>query len=191
MTTLIDKINTFESGDENVANFNKVFKDCPLDMTLHKLTPDDYVSIGFPCSPETRREITVNGLKTLKHDFQPRLGEFPSATENDTSFKYEREEKAPVIRGSRSTKIVYNEDNTVMTKQEMTMKSSHYFVLQYLRGCTNDNHTQEEIAKNLNISIRGLRNLFKEMEEQKILSFSKTMKSNQNKTKITICENWR
>jgi hypothetical protein len=187
MTTLIDRINTFEAGDENVANFNKIFSDCPL----IGYNSDDYVTIGFPVSPETVREVTINGVKTFRHDFRPRLGEFPAPTENDFKPLSERVEKVPVVRGPRSTKIVYNEDNTVMTKNEMSLKPSHYFVLQYLRGCTNDNHTQEEIAKNLNISIRGLRNLFKEMEEQKILSFSKSMKSNQNKTKITICANWR
>lgn len=189
MKTLIDKIKEFESGTETVESFNTIFNNCQItDQDL-----DSVITIGTPVSPETVREVTINGI-TFRHDFKPVMQSI-APVEGDIKFwnEYVPHNKRGVLftkDNNPSVKIVYNTENIVMTEKEMGLEPIHYFILQYLRGCENPYHTQQEIANKLNLVVRTIRDQLHKMVELNIITTSKDI-SNKTKTKILIKEEWQ
>lgn len=188
MRTLIDKINYFENGQETVENFNNIFPECRLEGYYNFAN----VAIGEPCSPETARlvHINVEGNEiTIRHNFKPKM-ELVAPTSEDVKFRNEYVAPSKTAStGERSSKVVYNEENSVMTAKEMGLRPVHYYILQYLRGCENTYQTRTEIAERLNICIRSVRNNLNEMQEEGIIEFL-DIKTHQPKTVIVINHEW-
>jgi hypothetical protein len=186
MKTLIDKINYFENGEETVEVFNNIFPECRLEGYYNFAN----VVIGEPCSPETSRQVYINvegNEITIRHNFKPKM-ELVAPTSEDVKFR--NEHFVPKVeRQEASTKIFYNEVNTVMSEKEMRLRPVHYYILQYLRGCENTYQTRTEIAEKLNICIRSVRNNLNEMEEEGIIKFH-DIRTHQPKTVIMINEEW-
>lgn len=196
--TLIDNINAFESlADETVQSFNSIFVHCPI--VGENLS--DIVTIGGPCSPETVRFITV-GEKVLRHDFKPHVDEsdFPESAGNhgiltgewkarkEAGLPFWKDKNGNYVEERHNFKPRFNTgDNFVMTRQEMELEPVHYFILQYLRGCEHDYHTQTEIGEKLNISVRSIRDNLHKMQELGIIK----QEVSKQKTKITIDEKWQ
>lgn len=203
MKSLIDKINQFENTSQTVELFNLLFEKCPI--VGH--SPNSFVEIGAPCSPETLRELKI-GDTTIRHEFIPTAHlideEFLTTEEwieKRTSISEEvkrrKEMGLPTHKDKNGnykeqfTKRIsaeLNSTNTVLTQQEMQLLPSHYFILQYLRGCESQLHVPRDIAAKLNISERSLRDNLKKMEEFGIVKIK--VIPEQHGTKITVKENW-
>jgi hypothetical protein len=68
MKTVMDKIKEFESGEETVARFNKLFNQ-KLDHSSELI-----VTVGEILGPDTVRMLPIDGME-FKHDFTRTLGE--------------------------------------------------------------------------------------------------------------------
>lgn len=195
MRTIIDKINAFEnSAETNVEIFNTIF----LENPLRDCSPEDEVTIGEPCSPETVRIITV-GTRSFRHDFKPSIAEI-SVTPDEFmgrtgEWKARKEAGLPFWKNAQGeyveTKPAYNHENYVMNEKEMSLKPIHYFLLQYIRGSENEYHTQAEMSKKLSITIRTIRDQLHEMARLGIITMTKEGMANLTRTKIVITEDWQ
>lgn len=194
MKTLIDKINDFENGEETVEKFNAIF----LDNKLDGFKPDEVVTIGEPCSPETVRLVTV-GNEKIRHDFKFVVGEVPftegDVRENTGEWAARKAAGLPFWRDKNGNyaepKTIYIKgENTIMTDKEMKLKPIQYFLLQYLRGCENSFRSQTEIAEDLNIVVKTVRAQLQQLQELDVISITKPGIHNQSRLKIVVKEDW-
>lgn len=193
---LIDKINAFESGEQTVARFNEMFPHSRLHLDNALI-----VEIGNPCSPETTRELFI-GTEVLKYDFRPTLmadayeadplrqtGEWTARKASGQTFWRNAAGEFSKGTGQKKGIFVYNEDNFVLSKKEMELSPTQYFILQYLRGCESAVQTKTEIATRLSLSIRTVRDVLMDMQMAKIIKME-YVQGNKTKSKITVTEDW-
>lgn len=176
------KISEFEnSPEQDVKTFNKIFTDCPLNVNNY--SPRAEVEIGPILGPEMRRELFVDGVK-IEHTFREDFF-LPLDLPTNGAVKVFQNK-----RGSATVTTITNQnlENLVIEEKEFDLEPIEYMMLQYLRGCQSEYHTQPEIAGKLKRSLRGIRNCLKSMEQKNIIKVNNIPAH--HKLHISINEDW-
>jgi biotin operon repressor len=162
------KINQFEAlPEQTLKEFNAIFNKSPIEGD-----GTSEVEIGEVLGPATVRRVTI-GNRSIAHRFN------------------ELDESAELILAKEGAFEETNaeSENEVMTKKEMELEPLQYMLLQYLRGCTSQFHTQIEIAEKLGKSNRTIREAMRDMEGMGI--FTVTSVKAIHRLKVVLTEEWR
>lgn len=187
MRTIMDRIKFFESSTTGtVEEFNDLFPESKLSFA-----PGIFVkSIGRILGPETVREIQV-GHVTLAHSF------VAAQTTAMTNQREQKEQPAPVVvlpfepkpqKQEEPPKVLILTRNLIMSKKDMGLSPSQYFILQFLRGTTSRTLNKTVIAETLNLSVKTVHNCLNEMSEMGIVTVDEVRGNSQ--FKIVPTKEW-